>query len=301
MKTFAKKFPTFWTGATARQLNTRRLGEDAPYGKLLADYFFTSPAAVGADNYGIYYVEQDMIRRHLEVDEATLTRVITALAELHLAYYDQATEWVFVREAAAWQYGAPLMPRDFNCTNARRFYRSLPKNPWLGPWFDRYFEDFCLQHDEDAGAWVERREWPREMPAIAQHLVLPPPAATARTAVRPPATPAPEKPATKKADKSFIARVLHRLRSLKMNGAIGTQLNIAITQVEQGDVNLVAIERQLLDVVIQELGPQVEEAAIAEVGEFRSRMPAPEFSTTLARAKDSAARRIVNLPTFIES
>lgn len=300
MKTFAKKFPTFWTGATARQL-----AGQGPFVKLLADYFFTSPAAVAADNYGIYYVERQVILRHVECHADELAKNIEVLAQLHVAYYDHVTEWVFVREQAAWQYGTPLLPRDFNCSNARRFYKGLPRNPWLGPWFDRYVEDLCLQHDEEANAWVDRREWTGIVPEISRYVEIPAPARPAAT--RPLSSakgkPHPQKkaPAKKKADKPFIERVLHRLRSLKMNGLIGTQLNIAIKQVEQGDVELRIVERQLLDVVIQELGQQVEEAAIAEVGEFRGRMPAPEFSSTLARAKDSAARRLINLPAFIES
>jgi len=299
MKTHAKTFPTFWTGATARQLAGR-----GPFAKLIAAYLFTSPAAIAADNYGIYYLERDVVLRHVECAPDELDRNIVLLAQLHVAYYDIETEWVFVREAAAWQYGAPLLPRDFNCSNARRFYRQLPKNPWLGPWFDRYVTDLCLQHDEEDAQWVDRREWTGRTPAIAEFMSLPAPSRPApRPLVKREAEPKKrmaKATITPKA-KPFVERVLHRLRSLKMNGTLGGAVAIAIKQLEQGDVELGAIERKLLDVVIEELGEQIDYEARSTIAPFKSRMKPEEYTRAYVLARDAAARRLANLPAFQEA
>lgn len=278
MKTFSKAFGSFWTGATGK-----RLTGYGPYPKLLAWYFLTSPAALAADNYGLFHVERATIERHLECDRAALFDAVAVLAEHQFAFWDSDSEWVWVREAAAWQYGTPLLPKDYVCTNARKWYRQLPRNPWLGYWFDRYLTDLNLQYD--AERWVPRREWDGDKPMIANMVPLSSTRRAADLAVTPQEAPAFDR-----------GRAVARLRSMKMNGAIGTAVAAAITKLEQGDVPLAIVNRQLLDVVIVELGAQIDEEANKEIAPWKKRLPADKVEDMRGRVRDRIARELLRLP-----
>lgn len=275
MKTFAKAFGSFWTGATGK-----RLMGHGPYPKLLAWYFMTSPAALAADNYGVFYIEHDTILRHLECDPSTFLEAVTLLAEQQFAFWDAETEWVWVREAAAWQYSTPLLPKDYVCANARKWYRQLPRNPWLGHWFDRYLTDLNLQYD--AERWVNRREWDDEPPAIAGLL-------------RPRRK---GEPLQQPEVDLFCQRAIERLRKLKLNGAIGVAIDAAIVKLEQGDVPLEVIDRQLLDAVLIEIGADIDREVDDELKKYRTRMPAEQFEVARLRTRDRIARENLRLPSL---
>jgi hypothetical protein len=72
-------------------------------------------------------------------------------------WWDEATGWVWVREMARFQFALPLRVADYRCHSAKKWYRSLPPNPFLGLWFDRYAKDFHLATEPHA---VERRAGP---------------------------------------------------------------------------------------------------------------------------------------------
>lgn len=281
MKQYAKAFPTFWTGATGRRLSAT----GSPVVKLLAWYFLTSPAALAADNFGLFYVERDVIEKHVGTDD--LDEPLRELARAQFAYWDEITEWVWVREAAAWQYGV-LLPKDFLCAHARKWYKTLPRNPWLAYWFDRYVKDLCLQID--AERWVERRDWEGEPPTVAQYIApvhLKEAISTAPTTAR---------RTTFDRDKA-----LARLKATNINGAIGVAIGNAIVKLEQGDVPLEVIDKQLLDVVLRELGPEVDKEIKTEIEKYRTRMPVAEFERIQRMSRERAAREILRLPLLRES
>jgi hypothetical protein len=74
--------------------------------------------------------------------------ILTYLEHLEFAKYDHDREFVWVIEMARWQLGLtePLKHGDRRIMNANSWYRSLPKNQFLGAFYDRYATDLSL-HD----------------------------------------------------------------------------------------------------------------------------------------------------------
>lgn len=144
----------FWTGTTAQQIRALPNHKDV---RILASYLITGP---GACPYGLYFVSREMARIETNLTEEELTAAFAALAELDFAHLDASSGWVWVVEMAAQQLGAPLKATDFNVTNANRWYRTLPNNPFLAPFWDRYEADLGLgtgPHGADRREFVVRR------------------------------------------------------------------------------------------------------------------------------------------------
>lgn len=141
---------SLWNGSTG--LAIRELpnghGKDA---RILMCYLATGPHAEPA---GLYFVEPTIMCLETGLTGPELTAAMGSLSRLEYCSYD-GRGWVWVREMAAHQFNGPLKPTDYNCLNLRRWYRAVPKNPFLGAWFDRYRADFHLELDPDA---VTRRE-----------------------------------------------------------------------------------------------------------------------------------------------
>lgn len=144
----------FWTGTTAQQIRALPNHKDV---RILASYLITGP---GACPYGLYFVSLEMARIETNLTADELAAAFDALAELDFAHYDTSSGWVWVVEMAAQQLGAPLKATDFNVTNANRWYRTLPNNPFLAPFWDRYEADLGLgtgPHGADRREYVLRR------------------------------------------------------------------------------------------------------------------------------------------------
>jgi hypothetical protein len=172
MRQFFKKLPTLYAGTTGRQIRqlkgTKTLAKDA---FILADYLMACPAA---NQYGLYILEPEIVTVHLPLTVPEFETAVAALEELDFARYDEPTRWVWVKEMAAYQLGAPLKPQDNQVASVKRWYAAAPKNPFLGVFFDRYAEDLCLaMHTERGGPPVARRG---EMSARRELELVPPPA-----------------------------------------------------------------------------------------------------------------------------
>jgi hypothetical protein len=91
---------------------------------------------------------------------------LDVLISLGFCKWDEETQYVWVIEMAHHQFLTPLQATDFRCATAQKWYRdSMARNPFMGEWFDRYYEDFHLGKGKHA---VERKEWrPRDGPPHA--------------------------------------------------------------------------------------------------------------------------------------
>ncbi|MDR7420013.1 MAG: hypothetical protein QN178_14005 [Armatimonadota bacterium] len=129
---------SFWTGQTAQALAGH---PEAGAIKLVALYLVTGPLA---NPYGLYTLDLAVTALHTSL---TLPRVESSLAALSvLDYAHHRAGWVWVVEMAGYQLGAPLKPTDWRVTNLARWYASLPPHvPFLGPFWDRYRRDLCLE------------------------------------------------------------------------------------------------------------------------------------------------------------
>lgn len=156
MRQFAKMKATFYTGGTGRALRGLKSKAMAKDAMLLAHYLVVGPSA---NQFGLYQLETELATVHLPL---TAAEVLAAMAELErqdFCRYDAATRWVWVIEMAGHQLDAPLKTQDNVVRSIKRWYETSPKNPWLGPFFDRYEFDLCLSvENERSGSAVPRRD-----------------------------------------------------------------------------------------------------------------------------------------------
>lgn len=149
-------YPEFWTGTTGRGLRTR--GKDA---QLLALYLMTSPHA---NMLGLYHLPPVYVRQESGLSARAWAAATAALEAETFAFYDAASEFVWVREMARFRMGlGPDRPtldsQDKKAIGAQRIYAALPANAFLGTFYDRYHKALHLR---------KRREGP-------QPVVLPSP------------------------------------------------------------------------------------------------------------------------------
>lgn len=151
---------TIFTGTTGRELR-RHPAE-------VREVQFWLVAGPGRDPFGIFIFEPEMVAPRLGRPTKKIRESLQVLLDLGFCQWDEQTQYVWVVEMAHHQFLTPLKATDFRCATAQKWYRDLPRNPWLGPWFDRYVDDFHLQKGPHA---IDRREWvdrdaPRDAPSI---------------------------------------------------------------------------------------------------------------------------------------
>jgi hypothetical protein len=141
---------TIWgSGATGRALR------DYPEAtRLLAVWLFSNDKSM-ADPWGLYYCPRAEIVNGLNVTPAKVNAGLAALGDLGFAFFDIRTEWVWVCNMAAEQVlgdeKRPLKPTDNMCLAANKWYGRCPRNPWLGPFFDRYVGYLHIEERRDGG------------------------------------------------------------------------------------------------------------------------------------------------------
>jgi hypothetical protein len=154
-------FSRFWTGDTGRELR-RRGGKDA---QLLGVYLFSNAYM---NMLGLYPLKVRDIRDDIDLSPAQLAKAFAVMQDLEYAFFDPGTNVVWVREMATFRLSLkdrdPLKQNDNRVAGAQRLYSSLPPNPWLGPFYDRYGKILRLR---------SRREGPpQDMGAIGKSLAL---------------------------------------------------------------------------------------------------------------------------------
>jgi hypothetical protein len=127
--------PLFWTGNTGKLLRTDR---DA---QVVAIYLMTSPHS---HQTGLYYLPKMYLAHETGIPLEGACKALERLAEDSFCVYDDASEWIWVREMAAWQIGTGLKPLDKRCEGVHKYLESVPKLPFLGEFVERYEDDFHL-------------------------------------------------------------------------------------------------------------------------------------------------------------
>jgi hypothetical protein len=141
-----------WIGTTARALRTglqsrprtdptREAYKDA---QIVADALLINP---NSNMFGLYYLNVVVLAELTGLARDEILRALVILREQDYAYYDEASEYVWVREMARVQMSLPLKPADKRVTAANTFYAATPANPFKTAFFDRYRADLHLAAD----------------------------------------------------------------------------------------------------------------------------------------------------------
>jgi len=137
VRDYAIVLPEFWTGRTGRLLRTR----DATV-RELAFYLFSAP---NSSMYGLYYKPLEVMVLETGRSKATIANALKVLAELEYCLFDAGSDFVWVPEMAEIQLRPlPLKTGDWKIGAANRWYNTIPRNPFLGPFFDKYSEKLRL-------------------------------------------------------------------------------------------------------------------------------------------------------------
>lgn len=136
MREYAKVSPLFWTGETGRAVI-----ECGSAAIAIAMYLMTNPHA---NALGLYYLPLAYMAHDLKSTLEGASKGLLSCIEAHFCDYDKASEMVWVYEMARFQTGTALKTKDNRHKSTVKLYARLPKCPFLGPFFDKYAEDFNL-------------------------------------------------------------------------------------------------------------------------------------------------------------
>lgn len=147
MSRYAKHRSTMYTGETGRRVRTAPELSDLERGWTWSTmgYLLTNGHAT---MLGLYHLPVVYLCHETGCPERVALKVVRFLQEIGWLHYDPATEFVWVIEMAQHQVleegHAALGERDKRVVQIRRIYASLPDNPFLHAFFDRYGSAFHL-------------------------------------------------------------------------------------------------------------------------------------------------------------
>ena len=136
MRDYGKVSPKFWVGDTGKAL--RKQGAEA---QLVALYLMTSPHA---NMLGLYYVPAMYIAHETGLGFEGASEGLRRCCEVGFCHYDEASEVVWVVEMAQYQIADKLSGNDKRIKGVQNEYDSIPGNPYLEPFFERYGQAFCM-------------------------------------------------------------------------------------------------------------------------------------------------------------
>jgi hypothetical protein len=127
--------PLFWTGSTGKRLRANR---DA---QVVALYLMTNPHS---HQTGLYYLPKMYLAHEIGIPLEGACKALQSLSDEAFCLYDEASEWIWVREMAAWQIGTNLKQGDKRCEGVHKYLESVPDLPFLHEFKERYKNDFHL-------------------------------------------------------------------------------------------------------------------------------------------------------------
>ncbi|MFO0776741.1 MAG: hypothetical protein U0223_03920 [Nitrospira sp.] len=135
----------FWSGTTGKAITIS--GKDT---RILATYLLTCEHAnmLGLYRLPILYIAEEAGLKRKEVLAA-----LENLKAIGFAHYDDGAEFVWVIEMARFQLdlspGEALNESDHRVKGVMKIYKQLAKNPFLGPFYDRYASYLHLSSRRD--------------------------------------------------------------------------------------------------------------------------------------------------------
>jgi hypothetical protein len=136
MRTFAQVRPSFWHGATGRQI--RRFGHEC---QVLALYLITGPSAHAP---GLYYLPLTAVAHETGMTVEEVRSGIAKLCEIEFCSYDHDSEVVFVMNMARFQIGERLEQKDKNVTWVWREMKKMRDLPFFDQLLEMYGQRYQL-------------------------------------------------------------------------------------------------------------------------------------------------------------
>lgn len=131
MRDYSKVGPKFWIGSTGKRL--RSAGMEA---QIVSMYLLTSPHA---NMLGLYYCPVMFIAHETGIGLEGASKGLQRAIEAGFCEYDEASEVVWVMEMASYQVADSLKANDLRVKGVQNEYASIPQNPYL----ERFYEKYC--------------------------------------------------------------------------------------------------------------------------------------------------------------
>ncbi len=163
MREYALISPHFWTGQTGKFI--RKLSQTTPEGHLhrsIASYLFSSPTS---NMIGLYYLPLPTLCHEVGCSPKGALKVLRRLSEGVFCEYDEETEMVWVIEMPEHQLhlnGQPLKETDNRVKSINKLYQTLPNNPFLKPFFEKWGKMLHLENPRN----YQNHESPSEAPSM---------------------------------------------------------------------------------------------------------------------------------------
>ncbi|OOV83846.1 hypothetical protein [Acinetobacter sp. ANC 5600] len=135
MREYGKVSPHFWTGSTGKQLR------QYPESLVVSMYLMTSPHA---NMLGLYYMPLLYVAHETGLGMEGASKGLQWACEAGFCSYDHASEMVWVHEMARFQIADKLKSTDKRSIGVQNEYNSLPSNPYLASFYDKYSQAFCM-------------------------------------------------------------------------------------------------------------------------------------------------------------
>lgn len=135
MREYAKAEPKMWHGETMKALRKTREG------LIVGLYLMTSPSS---NMLGLFAQPVLYMAYETGLGEEGARKGLRSCIEAGFCSYDEPSEMVWVHEMARYQIASELKATDKQCVGIQKAYDALPKNPYLGAFFDRYVGAFHL-------------------------------------------------------------------------------------------------------------------------------------------------------------
>ena len=135
MRDYAKVSPHFWTGSTGKQLRS------CPEAIVVSMYLMTCPHA---NMLGLYYMPLLYVAHETGLGMEGASKGLQWACEVGFCSYDDSTEMVWVHEMARFQIAEKLKATDKRSIGVQNEYNSLPSNPYLASFYDKYSQSFCM-------------------------------------------------------------------------------------------------------------------------------------------------------------
>jgi hypothetical protein len=129
MRTFSVVYPQFWDGKTGKQF--RKMGAET---QVIALYLITCRHAHMS---GIYYLPKQTITYETGQTRKSVDLVLRRLTEAGFAFYDDESEFIWVKEMLFWQV-KELKPDDHRVKGVVKWCNSLPNLTFTTQFRERY-------------------------------------------------------------------------------------------------------------------------------------------------------------------
>jgi hypothetical protein len=137
MRDYAKLGPQFWIGVTGKRLRAA-----GPFAQVVGLYLISSPHA---NMLGLYYMPKMFIAHETGLGLDAASKGLASCIEEGLCSYDEASEMVWVHAMAAYQVADALKPDDKRCIGIQNEYNTLPTNPFLPQFYEKYRDAFHMK------------------------------------------------------------------------------------------------------------------------------------------------------------